>query len=32
MGRYEDELVKQDGQWLFSRRVVLTDLNQQWEP
>ena len=32
MGRYEDELVKQDGHWLFSRRVVLTDMNQQWEP
>jgi hypothetical protein len=32
MGRYEDELVKQDGQWLFSRRVVVTDMNQQWEP
>ena len=32
MGRYEDELVKQDGQWLFARRVVLTDMNTQWEP
>jgi len=32
MGRYEDELVKQDGQWLFKRRVVVTDMNTQWEP
>jgi ketosteroid isomerase-like protein len=32
MGRYEDELVKQDGQWLFSKRVVVTDMNTQWAP
>ena len=32
MGRYEDELVKQDGRWLFSKRVVVTDMNQQWQP
>jgi hypothetical protein len=32
MGRYEDELVKQDGQWLFSKRVVVTDMNTKWEP
>jgi ketosteroid isomerase-like protein len=32
MGRYEDKLVKQDGQWLFSKRVVVTDMNTQWEP
>ena len=32
MGRYEDELVKQDGRWLFSKRVVVTDMNTQWEP
>jgi hypothetical protein len=32
MGRYEDELVKQDGRWLFSKRVVVTDLNTKWEP
>lgn len=32
MGRYEDELVKQDGRWFFSKRVVLTDLNTLWEP
>jgi hypothetical protein len=25
MGRYEDELVKVDGQWFFSKRVVITD-------
>jgi ketosteroid isomerase-like protein len=32
MGRYEDELVKQDGKWLFSKRVVVTDMNTKWEP
>ena len=32
MGRYEDELVKQDGRWLFSKRVVVTDMNTLWEP
>jgi hypothetical protein len=32
MGRYEDELVKQDGRWLFSKRVVVTDMNTKWEP
>jgi ketosteroid isomerase-like protein len=32
MGRYEDELVKQGGQWLFSKRTVITDLNTKWEP
>ncbi|HZL95348.1 MAG TPA: nuclear transport factor 2 family protein, partial [Vicinamibacterales bacterium] len=32
MGRYEDELVKQDGTWLFSHRTVITDMNTKWEP
>jgi hypothetical protein len=32
MGRYEDELVKQGGQWLFSKRTVITDMNTKWEP
>jgi len=32
MGRYEDELVRRDGRWLFSKRVVVTDLNTKWEP
>lgn len=32
MGRYEDELVKRDGAWLFSKRVVVTDMNTKWEP
>jgi ketosteroid isomerase-like protein len=32
MGRYEDELKKVDGAWLFSKRTVITDLNTQWEP
>jgi ketosteroid isomerase-like protein len=32
MGRYEDELQKVDGEWLFSKRVVITDLNTKWEP
>jgi ketosteroid isomerase-like protein len=32
MGRYEDELVKRDGKWLFSKRIVVTDLNTKWEP
>jgi ketosteroid isomerase-like protein len=31
MGRYEDELVRQDGQWLFARRVVITDMNAAWQ-
>jgi hypothetical protein len=26
MGRYEDELVKLNGQWLFSRRIIMGDL------
>lgn len=32
MGRYEDELQKIDGVWLFSKRTVITDLNTKWEP
>jgi ketosteroid isomerase-like protein len=32
MGRYEDQLVKLDGKWLFKRRVVITDMNVKWEP
>jgi hypothetical protein len=32
MGRYEDELVRHNGTWLFSRRVVITDMNTKWEP
>jgi ketosteroid isomerase-like protein len=32
MGRYEDELVKLDGRWLFSKRVVITDMNEKWQP
>jgi hypothetical protein len=32
MGRYEDELVKQSGQWFFSKRVVVTDMNDAWSP
>jgi ketosteroid isomerase-like protein len=32
MGRYEDELVRQNGQWLFSKRIVVTDLNTKWQP
>lgn len=32
MGRYEDQLVKLDGSWLFQRRVVITDMNVKWEP
>jgi hypothetical protein len=32
MGRYEDELVKQNGRWFFSKRIVVTDMNAQWEP
>jgi ketosteroid isomerase-like protein len=26
MGRYEDELVKRNGKWLFSRRIITGDL------
>jgi ketosteroid isomerase-like protein len=26
MGRYEDELVKQNGKWLYSRRIITGDL------
>jgi ketosteroid isomerase-like protein len=32
MGRYDDELVRQNGQWLFSKRTVITDMNTKWEP
>jgi len=32
MGRYEDELVKQDGKWFFSKRTVVTDMNTKWDP
>lgn len=32
MGRYEDELVRRNGQWLFSKRVVITDMNEAWQP
>lgn len=32
MGRYEDDLVRHEGQWLFSRRTVITDMNTEWEP
>jgi hypothetical protein len=32
MGRYKDELVRQEGQWLFSKRTVNTDMNTKWEP
>jgi 3-phenylpropionate/cinnamic acid dioxygenase small subunit len=32
MGRYEDELVRQDGAWLFSKRAVITDMNTKFEP
>jgi ketosteroid isomerase-like protein len=32
MGRYEDELVRVDGRWLFSKRVVITDMNEEWQP
>lgn len=32
MGRYEDELKRQNGKWLFSKRTVVTDLNDKWEP
>ncbi len=28
MGRYEDELVKQNGKWLFSKRVIIGDMFQ----
>lgn len=31
MGRYEDELVRRDGRWLFSKRVVITDMNEAWK-
>jgi hypothetical protein len=32
MGRYEDELVKLNGQWLFKKRLVLADFNTAWAP
>jgi hypothetical protein len=32
MGRYMDKLVKLDGQWYFSKRSVITDMNTRWEP
>ncbi|MBN1238053.1 MAG: nuclear transport factor 2 family protein [Gammaproteobacteria bacterium] len=32
MGRYEDELVKVDGRWYFAKRVVITDMNEAWQP
>lgn len=32
MGRYDDELVKLDGRWYFSKRVVVTDMNTRFEP
>lgn len=32
MGRYMDDLVKIDGQWYFSRRTVITDMNEKFEP
>jgi hypothetical protein len=32
MGRYEDQIVQQDGRWFFSKRVVVVDMNTQWEP
>jgi ketosteroid isomerase-like protein len=32
MGRYEDELVRHNGRWLFSKRTVITDMNAKWEP
>lgn len=32
MGRYEDELVKQNGKWYFSKRNVVVDMNKKWEP
>jgi hypothetical protein len=32
MGRYEDQLVRLQGKWLFKRRVVITDMNTKWEP
>lgn len=32
MGRYEDDLVKVDGTWYFSKRRVITDMNEKWEP
>jgi hypothetical protein len=28
MGRYEDQLVKQNGKWLFSQREVIADMDQ----
>ena len=32
MRRYEDELVKRDGEWLFKKRLVLADFNTAWAP
>jgi hypothetical protein len=31
-GRYEDELVKLDGEWFFKKRSVITDLNDKFVP
>ena len=28
MGRYEDELVKQNGKWLFNKRIIIGDMFQ----
>jgi ketosteroid isomerase-like protein len=32
MGRYEDDLRRVDGQWLFSSRRVVIDMNTKWTP
>ena len=29
-GYYEDELVKVDGQWLFSKRVIYNEQVKEW--
>lgn len=33
-GSLEERLraVEVDGQWFFSKRVVITDLNEEWRP